>query len=59
MHKHNNYSSVLESTQECSHATQNPASNAKEDRSKGEKEKARVKIIKKFLNTFAGRKKES
>lgn len=59
MHKHNNYSSVLESTQECSHATQKPVSNAKEDRSKGKKEKARVKIIKKFLSEYIERKKES
>ena len=59
MHKHNNNSSVLESTQECSHATQKTESNAKEDRSKGKKEKARAKILKKVLNTFASRKKES
>jgi hypothetical protein len=60
MHKHNNYSSVLESTQECSHATQKPVSNAKEDRSKGKKEQARVKIIKKCLILLrVERKKES
>ena len=52
MHKRSNYTSLLESTQECTRATQNDKSAEKGETSDKKKKKTSSKLLKKFVNAF-------
>lgn len=54
MHKHSNYTSFLESTQECTHGTHNNKSTEKREISNKKKEKKKTKIQTKLIKKIFG-----